>query len=485
MHPREARNRHRRSPHAVVLLTSLLAAITLAGCAPQQPVHGRPDCLRAGGGHARAKNIILLVSDGAGFNCFDATSYYQHGELGRQVYDGWPVRLACTTYMLGRDGEPGGYDPAAFWSDFDRSLHGSHATDSAAAATALYTGRKTYGGAIAVDIDRRGLTTIAERADHNGMRAGAVTSVQFSHATPAALAAHNHSRGNYAAIAHEMIYGRTLDVVMGCGHPEYDHDGRSVDEADHGYKYVGGRAAWEDLKAGTTGKGWTLIDSKADFEAIAVDPSQAPDRLFGVARCRKTLQEGREGDGMGEPNTNVPDLPTMTMAAIHTLSRDGDGFFLMVEGGAVDWANHHVRLGRMVEEQVDFNRAVEAVAGWVERHSSWDETLVIVTSDHECGGLWGPEADGEEPFQRVVNRGKGKLPGAKHFYGSHTNALVPLYARGPGAGRFVGLVRGIDPVWGAYVDNTDIYRVMAAALGGGRAGCAGRRAHCGRAESAE
>lgn len=466
------------------LIVAMVMSILPVACAaaadgePEVGLHGPSE-------HGQAKNIILLVSDGAGFNCFDATSYYQHGELGRQVYDGWPVRLACTTYMLGRDGEPGGYDPEKFWSEFDWSVYEYPATDSAAAATALYTGRKTYGGAIAVDIDRRDLATIAERADHKGMKAGAVTSVHFAHATPAALAAHNDSRGNYVAIAREMIYGRTLDVVMGCGHPEYDDNGEPVDEAARQYKYVGGKATWDDLKSGTTGKGWTLIDSKADFEAIAADPSQAPDRLFGVARCRKTLQEGREGDGMDEPNTNVPDLPTMTMAAVHTLARGEEGFFLMVEGGAVDWANHGGRLGRMIEEQTDFNRAVEAVAGWVERHSSWDETLVIVTSDHECGGIWGPEADGEEPFQRVVNRGKGELPGAKHFYGGHTNALVPLYARGAGAERFVRLVRGIDPVWGAYVDNTDVYRVMAAALGGGCRSCPSGRGDCGRAELAE
>ncbi|MBS3735332.1 MAG: alkaline phosphatase [Phycisphaerae bacterium] len=448
------------------LSLAALVLVAAGGCAPAPVQRGRAPIAA---GAPRARNVILMISDGAGFNAFDAASYYQHGHLGGQVYDAWPVALACATHPRPAGVGDGLYDPAEFWTDFNRAIAGK-STDSAGAATALYTGQKTYYGAVSVNDDHEALTTIAERADAAGLRAGAVTSVQLSHATPACLAAHNRSRGHYAAIAREMIYGRTLDVLIGGGHPEYDHNAQPVADDQRDAHYVGGTDTWEALKAGTTGKGWTLIDSADDFVRIATGDGRAPRRLLGVPRCRKTLQYDRNGEQTGALNAGVPDLATLTTAALRTLSRpradgrEGPGFVLMVEGGAVDWANHGNNLGRMIEEQADFNRAVEAVAAWVGQHSSWSDTLVIVTSDHECGGLWGPEAGAPLHFQPVVNRGAGQMPGAAYFSGGHTNALVPVYARGPGAALLRRCVRGDDPVYGPYIDNTDIHAVMDAVL---------------------
>ncbi len=431
-----------------------------------------------------AKNVILMISDGAGFNAFAAASYYEYGALGKQPYDKFPAKLACTTYMIGADGRPQGYDPVARWASFTWVTDGgkkSKYTGSAAAATAMYTGVKTYKGAISVDVKGRSLTTIGQIAKSMGKSVGVVTSMQFSHATPAALAAHNVSHKNYEAIAEEMIYGGTLDVIMGCGHPDYGPLGNYLKGGSKNtYKHVGGKDAWDDLKGGTAGTTgaettprWSLIESKEAFESLARG-ALVPKRLIGVARTFNTLQYGA-GNRSGKPydppfNPYVPTLQTMTTGAINVLGKNTKGFFLMVEGGAVDWANHDNNLGRMIEEQIEFNKAVEAVVDWVADKSNWDETLLIVTSDHECGNLWGPESGPSGAFtylmwDPVTNNGAAQIPGHKYHSDDHSNALVPLFAIGPGSAMFGELIDGVDPVRGRYVDNTDIFTVMRRAMG--------------------
>jgi alkaline phosphatase len=167
-------------------------------------------------------------------------------------------------------------------------------------------------------------------------------------------------------------------------------------------------------------------------------------------------------------NRNVPSLAVMTKGAIHCLENNPQGFYLMIEGGAVDWANHANEQERMVEEQIDYVKAVEAVVAWVDAHSNWNDTLVILTADHETGLLWGPDS-AKVAFQPLKDRGPGKLPGMKHKSHGHSNSLVPLYARGPGSERFAALQRGQDShaavQWhydGHYVDNTDVFAVMRA-----------------------
>ena len=131
----------------------------------------------------------------------------------------------------------------------------------------------------------------------------------------------------------------------------------------------------------------------------------------------------------------------------------------MVEGGAIDWAGHDNHSGRMIEEMEDFVNAVTAVVEWVETHSSWDETLVVITSDHETGMLWG-EADGTDVLTSVMNNGKGQLPGMKWYSGNHTNALVPVYARGKGSEMYKLLADEYDPVRGPFIQNTEIPKAV-------------------------
>jgi alkaline phosphatase len=454
-----------------------------------------------------AKNVIVMIGDGAGYNSWLAASMYQ-GKVGKQAYDrpGW-VKLSCTTFPLNRKNKPTGtdeqdnavaYDPFKAW-DASRTgpkpgefagyayLKGT-STDSAAAATAMASGRKTYNTSINWDNQNRPMTgaTIAEIAKAQGKAAGVVTSVPWCHATPGGFGgAHNVSRNNLAEIANEMLGAAWLDVIMGAGNPDFDADGRPKKKpkpAD--FTYVGGKKTWELLKSGHHPAGWKLIESKEDFEKLADGAAAPPVKLLGIPRVATTLQQKRERITLGsggqkrkaaEPFetpliASVPSLAAMSKAAIRALEKNPRGFYLMIEGGAVDWANHANQPERTIEEQVDFVRAVEAVVAWIERNGNWDDTLLILTADHECGNLWGPDSD-KIPFQPLVDRGPGKMPGMKHNQTGHANCLVPLYARGAEAELFGKLVKGKDEmaaaVWnisGEYVDNTDVFRVMKAAM---------------------
>jgi alkaline phosphatase len=130
----------------------------------------------------------------------------------------------------------------------------------------------------------------------------------------------------------------------------------------------------------------------------------------------------------------------------------------MVEGGAIDWASHGNQSGRMIEEQIDFDNAVDAVMDWVRESSNWGETLLIVTGDHETGYLTGPGSDPSWEF--IVNNGAGNLPGLEWHSGSHTNSLIPLSAKGDFARALRRLADEFDPVHGPYVDNTELAQVL-------------------------
>ncbi|MEM6973934.1 MAG: alkaline phosphatase [Pseudomonadota bacterium] len=486
-----------------------------------------------------AKNVILMISDGIGFNGWLAADYYQ-GLANRQSYqrarpDGTiPVVYGLDHHSLNlvdglgrvlpnaedvrlaKGAVPQGYDPNTRWLRFENTMLNDFLpvgerytsyTDSAAAGTALLTGRKTSNGRLNQDwtgeVDFR---TIAQIAMDDGKAAGAVASVMLSHATPAAVIAHNISRNNYVEIANEM-FASDLTVIMGPGHPLYDNSGNQIaPEDEEAYRFVGGSETLAALTSEEGLNGFTFVDAKADFEALAAGQN-LPERVVGVARSGSTLQASREGlpaadtpSGMAY-NPVVPDLPTMSLGALNVLNQDEDGFFVMIEGGAVDWMGHSNDMPRFIEEQIDFNRAVDAVIEWVETNSSWDETLLIVTSDHECGGIWGegtwtngaggpvaadrsdeailaarfdPTEDVFDDFLAVQDRGAGNMPGYMFSSRNHTNELVPLWAMGPGSELFSQFTRSdleAAELWGrqydwdgSYIDNTAVFHVMNAVL---------------------
>jgi alkaline phosphatase len=298
-------------------------------------------------------------------------------------------------------------------------------TDSAAAATALASGVKTNNGMIGQAPDGTPLTTILERAQAKGMAVGLVTTVQVSHATPAAFAAHVPNRDMMTEIARQMLEAE-VDVLLGGGENQF-----VADTANECFG-SGTRTDDRDLIAEATAAGYTYVCHAATFTAIPTSTT----RLLGIFA----------DEAMPRPFS--PSLKDMTQKAIDILSRDPDGFFLMVEGGQIDWASHANNATDAISDTIGLDEAITVAQAYA---STVSNTLVIVTADHETGGMSVSLEGGEQgPFY---------MPEGTPFYinwesGDHTGADVPTTGLGPWS----------DLLAGGY-ENTHIHDVMCMALG--------------------
>ncbi|HSK32848.1 MAG TPA: alkaline phosphatase [Propionicimonas sp.] len=448
----------------LALVAVSLPAFAQTGLAAPREAPARVMPVAVTGQLKAPKNVIVMIGDGMGFNQLDAAGLYRYGTSAAQVavnantgaivrapgtqvpeLAAADVKLAVRTTQFGAS-----YDPAKAWSSFGYVL--KNPTDSAAAATAMATGVKTDNGAIGVDPNNESVQNLTELAVATGRSAGVVTSVPISHATPAGFTAHESSRSSYRAIARDQLRSK-LSVVMGAGNPWYTDNGKVRSTAKYTYLYKSDYQKLRDRRSG-----FTYVASKASFDKLT--KGAAPKRVFGLARVASTLQQKRSGttSRTGAKRNAVPSLATMAKGALNVLDADRDGLFLMIEGGAIDWANHANQKGRLVEEGSDFLKAIAAVNAWVETKSSWDETLLIVTADHESGYLAGAGAD---PNWTMLTGRAGSVPAMSWHTGGHTSQLVPFYARGSAASAFTAAVIGQDPVRGAYLDNTSIQQVVA------------------------
>jgi alkaline phosphatase len=445
-----------------------------------------------------AKYIILMIADGWGPNHIEATSNYTSSS---PPYASW-TRYWTTTYASG-----GSYDTTQAWANFDYVKSG--ATDSAAAATQLNTGVKTTNGRIAVSADGASrLFSIGDKARALDKAVGAISTVQISNATPAAWIAHNDSRSNGYAIADEGLWGdpnttgnlqtstyyggghgNTLpaaDVLIGGGHPDWNSS-----------NYVNA-AILAKLRNenGQTGA-FTFVERSAGQDGgvnlIASANTTAVTRLAGLFGGSDGNMDYRLADGSGY-NSENPTLSEMTTAALTVLSRNSRGFVLMIEGGAVDWAAHVNNMDRVIGEMIDFDEAAQTVIDWVNdagNEASWDNTLVIVTGDHETGYLTAGPGIFPDTSLGVVDSttlalektvtstgrraswvdtdGDNEIDDGETVYwawnsGDHTNTLVPLYVKGVGASFFDSYDTQTDTVRGTYLDDTDVFKVMDAVL---------------------
>jgi len=345
-------------------------------------------------------------------------------------------------------------------------------TDSAAAASALASGIRTYNSSINYTLDGQPAPFLTQQVKDLGKRAGVVTTKPFTDATPAAFGTQNDYRDDELEISNAMIRNGMLDVIITPGHPEFGSGGQA---RTPNYSTIS-QVNLAGLRDGSLG--WTLIDSAAQLEAIGKGQQAAPDRLFGLVpvasalNSRNTAGQNNAYDPRVHAAGNLPagvvpfvmpELSTLSLAAIRSLSQDPDGFFLLVEAASVDSAAHANNLPQLIEEMLAFNRAVESVIHWVETESSWSETLLIVTTDHGTGMFLGPESD-LIAFQDPIAGAPGTLPAGMFWTTNHTNELVPLWTRGPGSELFASFVEGVDPRRGAYFHLVDVNRVMVAAI---------------------
>ena len=295
----------------------------------------------------QAKYVFFFIGDGMGLNQVNTTEMLRaelQGRIGTEplLFATFPVAGMATTYSAT-----------------------NAITDSAAGGTALATGSKTYNDAIGVDTAGVALRSVAERAKAAGRRVGIATSVSIDHATPAAFYAHQRDRHMYYEIALDLPRAG-FDFYAGSGFlsPETDATGQPapsifplIEEA--GYVVARGQADYESKAA----KAQRLVLMQAD----GADPASLP---YAIDR--------REGDLT---------LAQITEDAIAFLTRDrrSKGFFVMIEGGKIDWACHNNDLATVCAEVNDLDAAIRVAYEFYEEHPR--ETLIIVTADHETGGL--------------------------------------------------------------------------------------------------
>ena len=451
--------------------TSAVAVVTSASVAAL----GMSPAVAAEDTHTGPKNIIYMIGDGMGYGHLALTNLYETGQSKYLVdgdfgdeelkeKDGEPVqsyeefnRLSMATFPMG-----GSYDPEQAWKTHEYVTEGK-ITDSAAAGTAMATGVKTNNGILGMSHYGMKEENMSERAKKQGKSAGVVSSVAYSEATPAAWAAHNMDRDKLQDITKEML-GSDLDLVMAAGHPFYNNDHEKLDTPDYSFIYEDDYAK---LSEGQTD--WTYFESNDDFQKMAGGDVEPGTKYWGIAQVGSTLQNSRTGEAeapYSDKLNDVVDLPTMTTGALNALGQDDDGFSVMIEGGAIDWAGHGNNPVRDIEETQDFNKAVDAAIEWVEKNSSWEDTLLIVTADHETGYLSGanevptdknPEADNK--FNAMV--GAKEEVGRHGWYsGQHTNQLVPFFFKGAGSADIKAHAAGTDPVRGDFIDNTTVANLV-------------------------
>ncbi|NVO18795.1 MAG: alkaline phosphatase [Bacteroidetes bacterium] len=283
----------------------------------------------------------------------------------------------------------------------------SYITDSGAGATAYATGHKTNNGYISVSPEGKNLKTILETAESKGLATGLVATSAITHATPAGFIAHTSNRGNMDDIARDFLK-TDIDVFIGGGYDNFAHRKDSIN----------------------------LIDSlRAHKYTIARDLKDVD--VPNVSKLAALLADGpmpRISAGRGSM------LPDATEMALKLLKRNKKGFFLMVEGSQIDWGGHDNDLNYVVDETVDFDNAVGKAIEFAKKDG---ETLIIVTADHETGGLALTGGDIKT----------GKVQGS-FVYKDHTAVMVPIFAFGPGSEQFTGLM-----------ENTDVYKKCMALYG--------------------
>jgi alkaline phosphatase len=441
------------------------------------------------------KYVIVFICDGCGANQLEVANIYTGFSPS---YQDW------TNYWMSTYPSGGSYEPVNAWSSFDYVK--TNPTDSAGAATAMFSGIKTANGRI--NVSENGalrLLHICEDSRSLGYGTGAVTTVQVSHATPGAWLAHNDSRANGYAIADEAIWGNpnttgspidayyggghgttlpATDVLIGGGHPDWDNShyiNQAILDKLISENSQPGSFVFVQRIAGSPDGGTRLLNAAN---------TSATMRLMGLFGGTDGNFEFRQADGLGY-NPENPTLAQATQAALKVLERNEHGFILLIEGGAPDKAAHSNNMDQLVGEIIDFNQAIESAIDWIEdpnNTSNWQNTLVIVTSDHETGYLTAtPGQFPNEPIIEVSNRTlsleKKYLPENQYRASwedtdgdnyidlnepvywawnstGHTNSLIRLFVKGLGETEFFRYAVRRDSVRGLFIDNTDIYRVL-------------------------
>ncbi len=386
-----------------------------------------------------AKNVILLIGDGMGFPQLGAA---------RAEKAGWNLSDYAGTELNMDNMEQTGYVTTFSANSF--------VTDSAPAATAMATGNKTNNGVLGQDAtavqgkkDGKNLTTILELAEKAGLSTGLITTTRITHATPAAFYAHVDNRDNESEIADQLLES-DVDVVLGGG-LSYFVGKNETDPVGGKSKRGDNRNLIDEFMA----KEYVFVYNGTAFQDVDSNKTEKLLGLFETSHMQYELERlaSTEKD---------PSLKNMTEKAIAILSKNPKGFFLMVEGGRIDHASHARDLNNTTMDALAFDNAVKSALDFAKKSN---DTLVIVTADHETGGLTLQpenldkyEAGGLKP---IFASGTTKTPGPRYDFitemeeATHTAVDVPIMASGPEA----------EKVSQGKMDNTEIFVLMKEVLG--------------------
>ncbi len=366
-----------------------------------------------------SRNVILFVGDGMGQAVITAAR--------------WEKALSKQTLAL---------DSIEFTAFSKTHSADDIVTDSAAGATALACGAKTNNGSLGVDTGGKKLQTLAEIVKATGRSVGMVTNTRITHATPAAFYAHIAARDDEDTIASQLLRS-DLDLALGGGRRHFQQN---------------------QLDSGK----WTLCKT---YQALISEGASSKKPVLGLfAKSHLAYMTDRKGE------TDEPTLTQMTEFAVNLLKKNRKGFFLMVEGGRIDHAEHDNNVKEAIYEMIELDNAIQKAQQIISSDKKLKEsTLVLVTSDHETGGLAinGYLQPGSSMIDRIVEARQDHL--LKAFKPKDVSYPILSFATGPKAagtpkGMEIAAHTGVDvPVyaWGigaenvhGTLDNTDIFHIM-------------------------
>ncbi|MCM3585261.1 alkaline phosphatase [Mesobacillus maritimus] len=286
------------------------------------------------------KNVVLMIGDGMGIGQLEIARLFEHGKNGRLFMETLPNVALAHTYS-----------------------ENNTVTDSAAAGTALATGKKTNNEMIARTPDNKPVESILKKVKKGGKKVGIITTNKVTDATPATFTASVKNRwSDQTEIAKQQL-NDGLDVVLGGGKSDFEP------EQQNGVNLI------EKFKS----NGYTFVNNRADLSKATGE------KLLGLFnKDHLSFKLDRE-----ELKSEEPSLKEMTEKGLEFLSEGDSGFFLMVEGGRIDHASHAADLPSVWKETIEFDHTVEYVTNWAKERG---DTLVVVLADHETMGISATEA---------------------------------------------------------------------------------------------
>ena len=353
----------------------------------------------------KAKNIILFIGDGMSVSQISAFRLFQGGPNSRVAVDNFPYSGKVLTHSAN-----------------------AIVTDSASSGTAFSTGRKTNNRALGVDVNGQPIENITEKLDKSGYVSSIISTSEVTHATPAAFIVHTSSRYMADEISIQMTDSKIKNILGG------------------GRKFF-----IPEENGGNREDGIQLLDKVKTNSILITDKSELTDpSLYGDGQVFGLFaDEHLRDETTPENHSTEPSIKNMLEFSVNRSKKFIEsgcrGFFVMAEASQVDWAGHGNDFEYLMREMTDLESGIKWALNYAKKNK---DTLVVVTADHETGGLL-IEPNDPRKYENLdikfsFNTGIGR--------GSHTGVPVPIYAYGPGAENFTGTL-----------DNTDVFRALLAA----------------------